>query len=116
MIRKIAFIAALTWSAGAFAQDMQAPQGSADAGKDVFTKVGCWTCHGTEGQGAAETGPRIADTALPFVAFLHQLRQPSNQMLPVPVSIVSDQQAADIYAYLHTIKREDWKTITLLKH
>jgi mono/diheme cytochrome c family protein len=116
MIRQVALIASLLWSASAFAQAAQAPQGSADAGKDIFTRVGCWTCHGTEGQGAAATGPRIADTALPFDAFLQQLRHPVSQMVPVPVSIVSDQQAADIYAYLQTIKKDNWKAIPLLQH
>ena len=116
MIRNIALIVALTWSVGASAQQSQTAQGSAEAGKATFTAVGCWSCHGTEGQGAAATGPKIANTALPFDAFLQQLRHPASQMVPVPVSIVSDKQAADIFAYLHTIKKDDWRTIPLLIH
>jgi mono/diheme cytochrome c family protein len=116
MVRQAALIVSLLWSASVFAQTAQPPQGSSDAGRDAFMKVGCWTCHGTEGQGAAATGPRIANTALPFDAFLQQLRHPANQMVPVPTSIVSDKQAADIYAYLHTIKKDDWKSIPLLQH
>ncbi len=34
------------------------PAGDADAGKKLFVSLGCWTCHGYEGQGGA--GPRIA--------------------------------------------------------
>ena len=37
-----------------------APAGNAEAGKKVFTKDGCYECHGREGQGAAQgAGPRI---------------------------------------------------------
>jgi mono/diheme cytochrome c family protein len=98
-------------SAAALAQD--APKGSAEAGKITYNKS-CYTCHGTTGQGAAATGPRIGPTPLPFDAFVHQVRQPYNQMVPYPPSILSDQDLADIYAYLRSQKKEDYKQIPLL--
>jgi mono/diheme cytochrome c family protein len=102
---------AVLTSAATLAQD--APKGSAEAGKVIFNKS-CYTCHGTTGQGAAVTGPRIGPTALPFDAFLHQIRQPYNQMVPYPPSVLSDQDIADIYAYLQSQKKEDFKQIPLL--
>jgi mono/diheme cytochrome c family protein len=97
--------------ASAFAQDT--PKGSADTGKITFNKA-CYTCHGTTGQGAAATGPRIGPTELPFDAFLHQVRDPRDQMAPFPATILSDQDVADIYAYLESQKKEDYKQIPLL--
>jgi mono/diheme cytochrome c family protein len=96
----------------AFAQQA-APAGSVDAGRIVFNKS-CYTCHGTTGEGAAATGPRIGPTDLPFDAFLHQVRDPRSQMVPVPATILSDQDVADIYAYLQSQKKEDYKQIPLL--
>jgi mono/diheme cytochrome c family protein len=102
---------ALLSSAAALPED--APKGSADTGKTTYNKA-CYTCHGTTGQGAAATGPRIGPTALPFDAFVHLVRQPTNQMVPFPPTILSDQDIADIYAYLRSQKKEDYKQIPLL--
>ena len=101
-------------SASSFAFAESAPTGSADAGKATFQKAGCWTCHNYGGTGSAGTGPRIGPTALEWEGFVHQVREPSNQMVPFPATILSDQQLADIYAYLKTQKREDPKQIQLL--
>jgi mono/diheme cytochrome c family protein len=100
--------------AGVALAQQPAPQGSVDAGRQVFVKIGCWTCHDTAGQGGSGTGPRIGPTALSFDAFLHELRSPVNQMVPVPASILSDADAADIYAYLQSQKKENYKQIPLL--
>jgi ubiquinol-cytochrome c reductase cytochrome c subunit len=64
---------------------------------------GCFQCHGTVGQGGRVTGPRIARTELPFAAFLNQLRNPSNEMPPYEVKILSNGDAANIYAYLQSL-------------
>jgi mono/diheme cytochrome c family protein len=100
-------------ASAALAQE-SAPHGSAEAGKAMFEKAGCWTCHGHGGVGAGATGPRIGPTALEWEGFIHQIREPANQMVPFPQTILSDQQAADIYAYLKAQKREDVKQIPLL--
>jgi cytochrome c553 len=95
--------AVLASNAGAQQQggDQQAaPQGDAKAGQQTYLADGCWECHGTVAQGGAISGPRLADTALPFAAVLQQLRVPQNAMPPYEVAILSDADAANIYAWL----------------
>jgi mono/diheme cytochrome c family protein len=85
------------------AQD--APKGDAAAGQKVFLADGCYECHGRVGEGGAFNGPApiLAKTKLPFDAFKGQLRNPSNDMPPYPDTLVSDQQVADIFAYLQSL-------------
>jgi ubiquinol-cytochrome c reductase cytochrome c subunit len=108
----IAFSAALLWTGAAGAQD--ASNGNADNGKSLFMKDGCYECHNPNAQGGG-AGPRLAPDPLPFDAFLRQLRTPAQEMPPYEQAILSDQQAADIHAFLATIPASpDWKTIPLL--
>lgn len=80
-----------------------APTGSVDNGKKIFTKDGCYECHGREGQGAAQgAGPRIGPPQLSFDAFTKYVHQPTGQMPPYTSKVVSDQDLADIYTYLQS--------------
>ena len=99
----------------ALAQQAAAPAGDIENGKKHYTTDGCYQCHGTLGNGAALTGPKLANTELPFDAFLMQLRQPSNDMPPYEAKIISDKTVADIYAYMKSLpKSPDAKTLPLL--
>jgi mono/diheme cytochrome c family protein len=84
----------------AAAQQASTASGNAAHGKTLYRETGCYQCHGLAGQGALMTGPRVSRTELPFDGFLNQLRHPVNQMPPYEAAIVSDRDAADIYAYL----------------
>jgi ubiquinol-cytochrome c reductase cytochrome c subunit len=96
----------------AFAQDE--PKGNAQTGKALFTAKGCYSCHGFVGQGSRE-GPRLTP-ALPYAAFVAQLRTPRAIMPPYTIALVTDQQAADIQAYLASQpKPPDPKTVKLLQ-
>jgi mono/diheme cytochrome c family protein len=99
----IAAAVLLVFSAGAASAQDNAPSGNAKAGQQVYKAVGCWQCHGTIGQGGAVTGPRLAPTALPYAAYLQQLRTPQNAMPPYEPKILSDKDASDIYAYLKSV-------------
>jgi ubiquinol-cytochrome c reductase cytochrome c subunit len=90
------------FTAAASAQDA-APSGDAKAGAQTFKAIGCWECHGTVGQGGAVTAPRIGATALPYAAFIQQLRTPQNAMPPYEPAILSDGDAANIYAFLKSL-------------
>ena len=87
------------------AQAQDAPPGDAAKGKQVYISVHCFTCHGRAGQGGALNGPapRLAKTILPFDGFKGQLRNPSHDMPAYSEAVLTDQQVADIFAYLQTL-------------
>ncbi|HSW82097.1 MAG TPA: cytochrome c [Usitatibacter sp.] len=94
--------------AGAFAiaAQAQAPSGDAARGKAMFTKNMCYTCHGSAGQGGDRgSGPRIAYDVWPWEGFVQQVRHPREQMPRYPKELVSDQDVADIYAYISSMKK-----------
>lgn len=91
-----AMLTATTWARQAPAA---APPGNADTGKALFLKNGCYQCHGTEGQGGA-AGPRLAPDPIPFRAIEAYVRAPRGDMPPYTAKVMSEQQLADIYAYL----------------
>ena len=78
-----------------------APNGSAQNGKKIFESYGCYQCHGHAGQGGA--GARIAPRPIPFAAFSRYVRQPAGEMPPYTAKVVSEQELADIYAFLQSI-------------
>ena len=89
-------------------------EGNAASGQKLFNAKGCYSCHGTVGQGGRE-GPRLTP-ALPLPAFVAQLRSPRAIMPPFQAAIVSDKDAADLHAFLESQpKPPDPKTIELLK-
>jgi mono/diheme cytochrome c family protein len=93
-----------------------APAGNAENGKRIFTKYGCYECHGREGQGSSMTGPRIGPDPVPFEVFAPYIRKPLGEMPPYTAKVVSDQELADIYAFLQSRPRPpDAKTIPLPK-
>ena len=90
----------------AFAQDKTpAPTGSAENGHNVYMKLMCYTCHGTVGQGADRgTGPKLAPNPVSFATFQAQLRTPRADMPPYRKEFLTDQELADLYAYVASIK------------
>ena len=98
----------------AFASAQDAPRGNAENGKRLFDTKACFACHGYVGQGSRE-GPRVAPP-MPFAAFLAQMREPRGIMPPYKEAILSDQETADIVAYLASLPRPpDHKSIPLLQ-
>ena len=91
---------------------------AADAarGKILFTQnYGCYQCHGTEGQGSAITGPKLAPDPLPYEALSAFIRTSSRNMPPFREAILPNADLEDIYAYLKSIPAaKDWKSIPLL--
>lgn len=90
---------------------------SAENGKMLFMKNGCWQCHGTVGQGSIATsgGKVIAPNPLPYDQFATAVRTTNGAMPPYREAILSNEDLADIHAYLQTIpKPADYKSIPLL--
>jgi mono/diheme cytochrome c family protein len=83
----------------------QAPSGSVERGKKLYQEKWCHSCHGTVGQGGERgAGPKIAPNPFPYEAFAMQTRRPRANMPRYPVEVLSDQEMADIYAYVASIK------------
>ncbi len=77
-------------------------KGDAENGKKIFTSYGCYQCHNYVAHGG-RAGPRLAPNPIPFAAFSRYVREPTNQMPPYTPKSVSDEELADIYAFLLTI-------------
>lgn len=88
-------------AAGRAAKAAPAPAGDALRGKKLFTSYGCYECHGRAAQGG--TGPRLGPDPLPFSAFLSYLRHPAGNMPPFTAKVASDQDLADIFAFLSSL-------------
>lgn len=94
-----------------------APQGDPVKGGQLYTSIGCSYCHGTAGQGGGGRtgGLRISHLGLPFPAFLSQLRNPVNEMPPYVESVLSEKDAADIFAFVAALPAPpDVRTIPIL--
>ena len=71
-------------------------------GNHLFVKYGCYECHGREGQGAYALAPRVAPDPIPLESLKAYVRKPTGEMPPYTAKIVSDQELADIYAFLQS--------------
>jgi mono/diheme cytochrome c family protein len=99
------FLAILMLGLAAPAAWAQQPQGSVERGKRLYQEKWCHSCHGTVGQGGERgAGPKIAPNPFPYEAFVMQTRRPRANMPRYPVEFLSDQEMADIYAYVASIK------------
>jgi ubiquinol-cytochrome c reductase cytochrome c subunit len=90
---------------------------SAEKGKAAFVNFGCWQCHGFQGQGSVATsnGKALAPDPLPWEGFSAFVRTSNTGMPPYTDKVLSDDDLADIYAYLQSIpKTADYKSIPLL--
>jgi len=104
-MHKLIFAALPIFVASAlFAQD-KSPAGSVERGYQAYMKYQCYTCHGTVGHGADRgTGPRLAPDPFPYEAFAAQTRSPRQDMPAYRKQFLSDQELADLYAYILSIK------------
>jgi mono/diheme cytochrome c family protein len=91
-------------ASGVHAQSTKSTRPSAANGKTVFMRVGCYTCHGTVGQGGA--GARLAPNAMPLAAMQVWVRggtpgwSIARGMPAFPTTAISDSELADVQAYL----------------
>jgi mono/diheme cytochrome c family protein len=93
---------------------LAATAASADKGKTAFIQHGCWQCHGFEGQGGT-AGKQLAPNTMPLAAMSAFVRNSAGPMPPYTKAVLSDDELADIHAYLEARpKARDYKTIPLL--
>jgi mono/diheme cytochrome c family protein len=95
-------VMALTLGGAALAEDAA---GDPANGQRIYTKLRCFTCHGRVGQGGNYTypAPALAGLELPIEAFQAFLREPPNDMPAFSTAVVSDNEAADVWAFLHAL-------------
>ena len=80
------------------------PRGDAEKGKALFSKNACFQCHNNEAQGGA-AGPRLGPDPIPFQRFVAYVRAPRGEMPPYTVRVMSDQELADVYAFVQARPR-----------
>src|SRR5262249_54226224 len=97
------------------APNINLPPGDAKRGETYYAKYGCWECHGYTGQ--TGNGARLATTVLNANGFVNYIRSPrTNQMPLYSAKVISDQDGADLYAYIKTFKKPpEAKDIPLLQ-
>jgi mono/diheme cytochrome c family protein len=81
-----------------------APPGRVDVGGVLYKKVGCYQCHANEAQGGL-SGPRIGPNLVPFARFSEYIRKPTGEMPPYTPKVLTDQDIADIYAWVQARPR-----------
>ena len=102
------FLIGIIYCLEAFSQD-------AEQGRKAYMKYQCYTCHGTVGQGGERgAGPRLLPNLFPWAGFEIQVRTPRQDMPAYRKAHLSDQELADMYAYLRSIKpSRDAKSLPL---
>jgi ubiquinol-cytochrome c reductase cytochrome c subunit len=86
------------------AKPAAAPAGKIENGGVLYKKVGCYQCHANEAQGGL-SGPRIGPNLVPFARFSQYTRKPTGEMPPYSAKVLSDQEIADIYAWVNARPR-----------
>jgi mono/diheme cytochrome c family protein len=77
--------------------------GNVEKGQAIFVKNGCYQCHGRLGQGGI-AGARLMQTKLSQAGFIGFVRNPPPSNMPqFRAKIMSDQELADVYAYIKSI-------------
>jgi len=77
-----------------------APAGKVENGGVLYKKTGCYQCHANEAQGGL-SGPRIGPGMVPYARFSQYIRKPTGDMPPYTAKVLSDQDIADIYAWVN---------------
>ena len=102
----VVLVAAVTMNAQAPkpAAQASAPAGKIENGGVLFKKIGCYQCHGGEAQGGL-SGPRIGPALVPYARFSEYTRKPTGDMPPYSTKVLTDQEMADIYAWVNARPR-----------
>ena len=100
------FVLASALAVAATSAVAQTAASEVETGRQLFMNNGCYTCHGTVGQGSERgVGPRIAPDPYPFEAFKAMVRNPREAMPAFDARFVSDAQLLSIHRYLASIAK-----------
>jgi ubiquinol-cytochrome c reductase cytochrome c subunit len=102
-----AALAVVTLEVPAAQEAAPPPPGDAARGKVAYMNAGCYTCHGTVGQGGAGArlapGPRARGSFMVYVRSGRRGWSIAAGMPAYSARVLSDSALADIYAYLMSI-------------
>ena len=97
------------WAAAQAVSSTVVSPGAADdveRGRQLYMANGCFSCHGTVGQGGERSGaPKLAPDTYPFEAFGVLVRTPREAMPRFDVKFVSEEQLQLIHRYLSSVPR-----------
>ena len=80
----------------------RAQDGDARKGHDLFLQYSCYACHGFSGQNGS--GARLVPMKMTTAAFTAYVRSPRTRQMPsFSPKVLTDQQLADIHAYIKTL-------------
>ena len=86
----------------------QAQTANADVerGRQLYMDNGCFSCHGTVGQGSDRSGaPKLAPDPYPYEAFRALVRTPRETMPRLDVKHVNDEQLQLMHRFLVSIPK-----------
>lgn len=66
-----------------------------------YVELGCWQCHGFQGQGGRTV--KLVEPLMPYEGFAMQVRKPRNIMPAYSPNVLSDARLRKIYSYLENI-------------
>ncbi len=76
-----------------------ASAGRVDVGAELYSAYGCYSCHADEAQGG-QHGPRLGPDPITYARFEWYTRHPTRTMPPYSTVVLTDQEMADIYAFV----------------
>ena len=106
----LAFAAGMILAATPIAQAQDAAKG-----REIYVKVGCYACHGYNGQGGV-TGPKLAPEPMAADTIAQYIRNSAPTRMPQYVEkVLSNEEIGHIHAWLASQpKPKNWKEIPLL--
>lgn len=76
-----------------------AAAGRVDVGAELYSAYGCYSCHADEAQGG-QHGPRLGPDPISYARFEWYTRHPTRTMPPYSTVVLTEQDMADIYAFV----------------
>ena len=73
----------------------------AEQGREEYIELGCYQCHGYQGQGGP--GGRLAPKPIALENFIRIVRRPPNVMPAYSPAVLSEEQLERMHAYLESI-------------
>jgi mono/diheme cytochrome c family protein len=97
----LAFLAGAVLLQAQSAPSTAARSPNADNGKRLYAAYYCYACHGTVGQGGSAGARLVPDP--PGPPRIKYVRNPTGLMPAYTSRVISDEDLADIFAYLRSI-------------